>query len=91
MNKIINQFGEQILAVGQDNSHIRNKDVYCKTIPALIQRIRNSNAWISVLDTDLNRDLRWICEDDNIPKEKWGMLINTAWHYADNYQFTWEY
>lgn len=90
MNKIINQLGEQILACGDENSHIRNKDVYCKTIPALIQRIRNSNAWSSVLDVDLNRDLRDICAEDNIPKEKWSALINTAWYYADKYQFSWE-
>ena len=84
MNKVKNQNGEQIIAIGVKGSHVRNKTVFNLTIPKLIQRIRNSNAWSDIKDTSLCRDLEWICEDDNIPKEQWGNIINSAFYLKEN-------
>lgn len=84
MIKVKNQTGEQIIAIGAEGSHIRNKTVFNLTMPKLIQRIRNSNAWSDIKDTTLYRDLEWKCEDDNIPKEQWRGLINSAFYYIEN-------
>jgi hypothetical protein len=40
MNKTVNQDGEIIICVGQEGSHIRNKEVYNKTMARLLCRIR---------------------------------------------------
>lgn len=84
MIKVENQIGEQIIATGAEGSHIRNKTVFNLTMPKLIQRIRNSNAWSDIKDTTLYRDLEYQCEDDNIPKEQWGSVIKTAFYYIEN-------
>jgi len=84
MNKVENQTGEQIIAIGAEGSHIRNETVFNLTMPKLIQRIRNSNAWSDIKDTTLYRDLEWQCEDDNLPKEQWSNLINSAFYLIEN-------
>ena len=82
MNKIRNQTGGFIISVGEEDSHIRNKEVYYITIKKLINHINNN--W---LQGGLNRhtpyiELEYICEDDNIPKDKINGLINSANYYS---------
>jgi hypothetical protein len=83
MNKTYNQLGEEIIAVGEKGSHIRNSEEYNITMPKLIQRIGNSNAWSDIPDSSEFKDLEYICEDDNIPKSEWQNLIRSAKFYGD--------
>jgi hypothetical protein len=83
MNMIMTQLGERIVASGSEGSHIRYKEQYDLTFPKLLQRIRNSQAWSDVKDTTLDRDLIWICEDDNILKSEINGLIKSAKFYYD--------
>ena len=81
MNKLLNSDGDIIISVGSDSSHIRNKEEYDKTIKRLICRIRT--VWSrGGLDRHCNySDLEEIMECDDIPKDKWSSLTNTAYYY----------
>lgn len=79
-NKIISELGIEKFAIGDKYSIARAMEQYDKTIPQLIQRINNSQAWSDIKDYDLERDLINICEDNNIPKKIHFLLIKAAKH-----------
>lgn len=83
MNKTINQDGEKIICVGQEGSHIRNKEVYNKTIARLICRIRTVWSRGGVDRHCEPQDLWDIMETDDIPKDKWKSLYDSAYYYFD--------
>lgn len=83
MNKITNQSGEIVIAIGENFSMARMKQLYNLTMPKLIQRIHNSNAWSSIKDSSLDRDLCFLIEDDNIPNEHRQTLLLAAKYYCN--------
>ena len=83
MNKTINQDGEIIICVGQEGSHIRNKEVYNKTMARLLCRIRTVWSYGGVDRHCDPQDLWDIMEADDIPKDKWKSLYNSAYYYFD--------
>ena len=83
MNKTINQDGEIIICVGQEGSHIRNKEVYNKTMARLLCRIRSVWSYSGVARHCDPQDLWDIMEADDIPKDKWKSLYNSAYYYFD--------
>lgn len=83
-NKIISELGIEKVAIGDKYSMARAFEQYDKTIPKLVQRIRNSQAWSSVPDSCLEQDLINICEDNNIPNKKHWLLIKAAKYHHEN-------
>ena len=83
MNKTVNQDGEIIICVGQEGSHIRNKEVYNKTMARLLCRIRTVWSYGGVDRHCDPQDLWDIMEADDIPKDKWKSLYNSAYYYFD--------
>ena len=83
MNKTVNQDGEIIICVGQEGSHIRNKEVYNKTMARLLCRIRSVWSYGGVDRHCDPQDLWDIMEADDIPKDKWKSLYNSAYYYFD--------
>jgi hypothetical protein len=83
MNKTINQDGEIIICSGQEGSHIRNKEVYNKTMARLLCRIRSVWSYGGVDRHCDPQDLWDIMEADDIPKDKWKSLYNSAYYYFD--------
>lgn len=76
-----NQKGEFIIAVGQEGSFARIKTEFDITIPKLIEKL-----WSYWYQGGINRhtphyELENICEDDEVAKEMWSKLINTAYYY----------
>ena len=83
MKKILNQDNKLIIAIGKDGSHIRNKKQFNKTMDRLICKI-----WTVWCRGGLERhcdyqELEEILECDNIQKDKWKSLINSAYFYFD--------
>lgn len=81
-NKIINQSGKEVFAVGQDGSHARNLVEFDVTIPKLIDRL--FFYWCNdVKSNQLYRlsELYSIMEEDAVPKEKWNQLYQSAYYY----------
>ncbi len=83
MNKVTNQDGDTVIAVGGEKSHIRNADVYNKTVLRLICRIRTVWSRGGIDRHCEYADLEEILRDDDIPKDKWQALVNTAYYYFD--------
>lgn len=82
MNHTINESNERIIAIGNEGSHMRNKCEFNLTLPKLIQRINNSNAWSNIIDSNITNDLTNICQDGNIPLNKRNDLIKSAYFYS---------
>ena len=83
MNKTANQDGEIIICSGEEGSHIRNKEVYNKTMARLLCRIRTVWSYGGVDRHCDPQDLWDIMEDYDIPKDKWKSLYNSAYYYFD--------
>jgi len=82
MKAFVNELGQPMRAIGQDGSMARMMEKYPVTLPKLIQRIHNSDAWSDVPDTCLERDLRFILEDNNVPHDDCPNLLTAARFYA---------
>lgn len=82
MIKILNQSNESIIAIGQEGSHIRNKEVYNITLPKLIQLINNNWMHTGIYRHTSHIELEYIMEDDNIPKTEWNHIIKSAYFYS---------
>lgn len=81
MNKVTNQSGETIIAVGSEDSHIRNKEVYNQTYEKL-----NNYLWSSEYNKckPSHSDQENICDDDGLDKKIRSSLIQTANFYFLN-------
>jgi hypothetical protein len=73
-NKITTQSGREITAVGNDGSHIRNKEQFDVTFPKLMEVIKG-NKFCS------NSELVGICRNDKVPDDKIYGLISTVNFY----------
>jgi hypothetical protein len=83
MNKITNESGIEVVAVGYEGSHVRNFDMYNVTMPKLIDTLL-SNWSIGIVDeSKCRQDLYAIMESANIPKEKHNSLYKTAYFYFE--------
>lgn len=80
-NKIINQSGTEVWAVGQDGSHARNLVEFDITLPKLVDilfknwRVGSTNTHSSF--NELNR----IMINDKVPKCKRNLLYHSAVYY----------
>lgn len=80
-NKILNQDGQEIFAIGEQGSHVRNRTQYNKTLWRLVRKIDSNWMHEGLARHTDRKTLEFMCEDDNVPKQEAYNLIQSAYFY----------